>query len=54
MLLYKLNEEEILEIIAIFANQQLPAEVKGIFDLEYNKEGELEVYFFPKSKDLMN
>ena len=53
MLLYKLTEEEVLEIIAMFVDKQLPPEVNGLLDFEYNEEGELEVRLFQRSKEMM-
>lgn len=54
MLLYKLTEEEILEIVAIFVHQQLPSKLKGTFDLEKNKDGSIDVYFVQKDKKELN
>lgn len=54
MLLYKLTEEEILEIIAMFAHQRLSDGLDGVFDIQYNEEGEIEVHFFKKESDLLN
>lgn len=47
MLLYKLSDKDILEILAIFANKNLNSDLKGTFELEFNDDDGVDIYFYP-------